>query len=129
MNEAPAGLTDEADLHFGTASHQTAHVKADELVFLRDLGKGTFGLVTERLYEPLNIKIAVKPIRQQYEPAQRTAMMRDLEVCKNRVRLSLYGHLLRWSLPRGRGLDLYGGDGHVFIRLLSRRAQVSTWHA
>ena len=65
--EAPAGLTDEADLHF--SSGQVVHVKADELTFERDLGRGTFGLVTERLYEPLNIKIAVKHIRQQDEPA------------------------------------------------------------
>ena len=67
QREAPAGLTDEADLHF--SSGQVVHVKADELTFERDLGRGTFGLVTERLYKPLNIKIAVKHIRQQDEPA------------------------------------------------------------
>ena len=67
QREAPAGLTDEADLIFGP--DQKVHVKADELIFQADLGRGTFGLVTERLYEPLNIRIAVKHIRQQDEPA------------------------------------------------------------
>ena len=67
QREAPAGLTDEADLIFGP--DQKVHVKADELIFQTDLGRGTFGLVTERLYEPLNIRIAVKHIRQQDEPA------------------------------------------------------------
>ena len=64
--EAPAGLTDEADLVFG---EERVHVKADELIFTRDLGRGTFGLVTERMYQPKKLRIAVKHIRQQDEPA------------------------------------------------------------
>lgn len=120
--EAPAGLTDEADLHF--SSGQVVHVKADELTFERDLGRGTFGLVTERLYEPLNIKIAVKHIRQQDEPAQRTAMMRDLEVCKNasdcRYTVTFYGGLFRedevWICMEVMDMSLYDyyKDAHKF---------------
>jgi len=122
QREAPAGLTDEADLIFGP--DQKVHVKADELIFQADLGRGTFGLVTERLYEPLNIRIAVKHIRQQDEPAQRTAMMRDLEVCKNasdcKYTVTFYGGLFRedevWICMEVMDMSLYDyyKDAHKF---------------
>ena len=61
--EVPAGLSDEGDLHFPDGT--TVRVKADHLIEKRELGRGTYGHVTENFYAPKNFTLAVKHIRQQ----------------------------------------------------------------
>lgn len=122
-NDSGAASTEVMD-DFFRERHFTDPINPDDTVYIADLGSGTSGRVTKVRHIPTNTILARKIIRVEVKAAERTRIMRELDVLKGCRSPYIVGYLSACHRSGEINLFMEYMDGNSLDEMMKKTSKI-----